>query len=210
MTPQLYIKLQNQVQRQSTELQAINTSILVLDPEVSLLEQQVQEIKSRQTKVQSQLDILRQTEGSDTSTLDAELAVINSELEPVEKQLSQVSSERSTLQSKADALQASITACQSELTASSLTAEDITAYQQSMIDEAAAKTEQLRLEQLWQAAHDYEKSYISGVGLSILAVGVLLSKPKALAVSAWSAKLWNETYYPRKLQGSTDRPTPEM
>lgn len=67
-----------------------------------------------------------------------------------------------------------------------------------------AQAEEQRQASLWEAAHAYEKSYISGVGLSILAVGVLMQKPKAQAVSAWSSLLWNGTYYPRKQSGSTD------
>lgn len=54
-----------------------------------------------------------------------------------------------------------------------------------------------KIEALWNAANSYESGYISGVGLSILTVGVLQSKPKALAVKAWSKSLWTE-YYARK------------
>lgn len=52
--------------------------------------------------------------------------------------------------------------------------------------------------QLWQAAHAYEQKYISGVGLSILSLGVAQGKPKASAVAAWSNNLWMAHYYPRK------------
>lgn len=61
-----------------------------------------------------------------------------------------------------------------------------------------------RQSDLWEAAHNYEKSFISGVGLSILAVGFAMGKPKALAVGTWSNQLWEGTYYPRKVSGSTD------
>lgn len=60
-------------------------------------------------------------------------------------------------------------------------------------------------EALWQAAHAYEQSYISGVGLSILALGVLQGKSKALQVSAWSQALWTE-YYARKATVTADSP----
>ena len=51
---------------------------------------------------------------------------------------------------------------------------------------------------LWQAAHDYEQRFISGVGLAILSLGVSLNRPKAVAVADWSNRLWMEHYYPRK------------
>ena len=51
---------------------------------------------------------------------------------------------------------------------------------------------------LWQAAHDYEQRFISGVGLAILSLGVAKGKPKALAVADWSNGLWMNYYYPRK------------
>lgn len=50
---------------------------------------------------------------------------------------------------------------------------------------------------LWQAAHDYEYAQISGVAVGLLVLGVLQSKPKALAVQAWSKTIW-AAYYTRK------------
>lgn len=51
---------------------------------------------------------------------------------------------------------------------------------------------------LWQAAHAWEQKFISGVGLSILSLGVAKGKPKALAVANWSQDLWT-LYYQRKV-----------
>jgi hypothetical protein len=51
---------------------------------------------------------------------------------------------------------------------------------------------------LWEAASAWERKHISGVALSLLTLGVAKGTPKALAIAAWSNKLWNETYYPRK------------
>lgn len=50
---------------------------------------------------------------------------------------------------------------------------------------------------LWRAAHEWEQKFISGVGLSILSLGVSREKPKALAVANWSQNLWG-LYYQRK------------
>lgn len=61
---------------------------------------------------------------------------------------------------------------------------------------------------LWQAAHEYEQKYISGVGLSILSLGVAQGKPKALAVAAWSQNLWT-LYYQRKAAIAIDN-QPEL
>lgn len=51
---------------------------------------------------------------------------------------------------------------------------------------------------LWSCTSDWEKRNISGVALSLLSLGVSKSLPKSLAVAAWSSRLWNDTYYPRK------------
>lgn len=55
-----------------------------------------------------------------------------------------------------------------------------------------------KYERLWNAASNWEKRNISGAALSLLTLGVIQGKPKALAIAAWSDLLWNETYYPRK------------
>lgn len=63
-------------------------------------------------------------------------------------------------------------------------------------------------DQLWEAAHAWEQKFISGVGLSVLSLGVASGKPKALAVAQWSNNLWMNHYYPRKaaitLEGKID------
>lgn len=43
---------------------------------------------------------------------------------------------------------------------------------------------------LWQAANAYTYSYISGLAVGLLAIGVIQGKPKALAIAAWSASVW--------------------
>jgi hypothetical protein len=54
-----------------------------------------------------------------------------------------------------------------------------------------------KIESLWAAADAYTSSYISGVAIGLLTIGVLQSLPKALAVSAWSSAVWDD-YYARK------------
>ena len=54
-----------------------------------------------------------------------------------------------------------------------------------------------KIESLWAAADAYTSSYISGVAVGLLTIGVLQSLPKALAVSAWSSAVWDD-YYARK------------
>lgn len=54
-----------------------------------------------------------------------------------------------------------------------------------------------KIEALWAATDRYTSGYISGVAIGILTIGTLQQKPKALAVSAWSAAIWAE-YYARK------------
>lgn len=57
-------------------------------------------------------------------------------------------------------------------------------------DEAAAI--QNKIESLWSAADKYTSSFISGVAIGILTIGVLQQKPKALAISSWSSSIWEE------------------
>lgn len=59
------------------------------------------------------------------------------------------------------------------------------------------KLQEDKIEALWQAADKYTSSFISGVAIGILTIGVLQQKPKALAVSDWSSRVWAE-YYARK------------
>ena len=54
-----------------------------------------------------------------------------------------------------------------------------------------------KIESLWAAADAYTSSYISGVAIGLLTIGVLQSLPKALAISAWSSAVWDD-YYARK------------
>lgn len=55
-----------------------------------------------------------------------------------------------------------------------------------------------KYQRLWEAASDWERRNISGVALALLTLGVAAGKPKAMSIAAWSAQLWNDTYYPRK------------
>lgn len=56
-----------------------------------------------------------------------------------------------------------------------------------------------KVDALWRAADNYTSSFISGVAVGILTLGVLAGKPKCLAVAAWSGSIWVE-YYARKSQ----------
>lgn len=60
-----------------------------------------------------------------------------------------------------------------------------------------------RIAALWQAAHDYEYLRVSGIAIGLLTIGVMQQFPKALAVAAWSANIWN-TYYTRKAAVAVD------
>lgn len=50
---------------------------------------------------------------------------------------------------------------------------------------------------LWACADAYQSGYISGVAVGLLMMGVMRGMPKALAVQAWSAAVW-DAYYTRK------------
>lgn len=69
--------------------------------------------------------------------------------------------------------------------------------------EELAAIEAARVAALWQSAHDYETAQVSGSAIGLLAIGVMQSKPKCVAVQAWIKSIW-ATYYERKANGSTD------
>ena len=65
------------------------------------------------------------------------------------------------------------------------------------------------ISQLWQAAHDYEYSEISGSAIGLVTIGVLQSKPKCLAVAAWQKSIWS-LYYQRKALYASNKTYPSM
>ena len=83
-----------------------------------------------------------------------------------------------------------------------LDAEAVAVNEAAALAQASA-AESARIEAIWQGAYDYEFAQISGVAIGMLVLGVLQSKPKALAVKGWSQSIWTE-YYTRKANGSTD------
>lgn len=60
-----------------------------------------------------------------------------------------------------------------------------------------AKLIATKIDALWRAADAYTSSFISGVAIGILTIGVMQAKPKALSVSTWSSTVW-DAYYERK------------
>jgi hypothetical protein len=66
-----------------------------------------------------------------------------------------------------------------------------------------AKMVSFKVNQLWKAADSYVESYISGIAIGLLTIGVVQAKPKALAVVAWTSSIWDE-YYTRKAVVTAD------
>lgn len=56
---------------------------------------------------------------------------------------------------------------------------------------------------LWQAAHDYEYAQVSGSAIGLLAIGVMQSLPKCVAVQNWIKSIWT-LYYARKAALTAD------
>lgn len=74
---------------------------------------------------------------------------------------------------------------------------------QDEIDRELESSESKRIESLWNAATNYEKQFISGSAVGLITLGVVNSKPKALAVQGWIQSIWTE-YYLRKSNKSID------
>lgn len=79
----------------------------------------------------------------------------------------------------------------------------VAALPELQITANAAQDEAARIQSLWQAAHDYEYSQVSGSAIGLLAIGVMQGFPKCLAVQAWIKSIWT-IYYTRKAGTSTD------
>jgi hypothetical protein len=60
-----------------------------------------------------------------------------------------------------------------------------------------AQLQAQNVQALWQAATDYQESFISGAAYGLLTMGVMQGKPKSLAVMAWINSVW-ALYYQRK------------
>lgn len=60
-----------------------------------------------------------------------------------------------------------------------------------------------KIEALWQSADKYTSGFISGVAIGLLAIGVMQQKPKSMAISEWSSRIWSE-YYARKSMVTVD------
>lgn len=73
----------------------------------------------------------------------------------------------------------------------------ITARTQGEIDATYAANQANNIAQLWQAAHDYEYSFINGSAVGLVTLGILQRLPKCIAVSQWINSIW-ALYYTRK------------
>ena len=83
-----------------------------------------------------------------------------------------------------------------------LDAAQVTANQAAKVASDAKKVAD-KIQALWSAANDYTTSYISGVAIGILTVGVIQNKTKCLTVAGWSGAVWHE-YYVRKAAVTAD------
>ena len=63
--------------------------------------------------------------------------------------------------------------------------------------EQIAASEAQRIENLWQQAHEYEYSAISGSAIGLITLGIMQSKPKCIAVQNWIKSIWT-LYYTKK------------
>lgn len=64
-----------------------------------------------------------------------------------------------------------------------------------------ARDEVLRVQRLWQSAHDYEFAQITGSAIGLLTIGVIQGLPKSLAMQAWIKSIWT-AYYTAKETGA--------
>lgn len=73
---------------------------------------------------------------------------------------------------------------------------------EAVADQNLQAADSQRIAALWQAAHDYEFAQISGSAIGLLAMGVMMQKPKCVAVQNWIKSIWT-LYYTRKATGDT-------
>lgn len=199
MTPQLQLKLQSQIVRQQQEIDELTTEIFSRQPSIDSAQEEV----SRCVAANEQAIALEKNESTDTSLESSAVETTNKALELARSELSRLEEPQNSLKAKLTALENSIKHCQSLIESSAIPQETIDTYLKDIEANELAKTETIRIEKLWQAAHDLEFSAISGVAVGLLVLGVMQRKPVSIAISGWIQSIWTE-YYTRKFNGSTN------
>lgn len=197
----LYIKLQNQIQRQSIEVLDNQDKALVLAPVVALFEQELNVLTQEQEELQKQVTAAKEKE-QDTTELDTLLTDKTTAKDQKQQEYSTKKSELDNFNSIISALVSNIETCTTTKDSFNYTSEQIQEYLTQESNHANQLSEQHRVEQLWKAAHEYEFTQISGSAIGLLAMGVMMGKPKCLAVQNWIKSIWT-IYYTRKATGET-------
>lgn len=197
----LYIKLQNQIQRQNIEVLDYQDKALVLAPVVALFEQELNVLTQEQEELQKQVTAAKEKE-QDTTELDTLLTDKTTAKDQKQQEYSAKKSELDNLNSIVSALVSNIETCTTTKDSFNYTSEQIQEYLTQESNHTNQLSEQHRVEQLWKAAHEYEFTQISGSAIGLLAMGVMMGKPKCLAVQNWIKSIWT-IYYTRKATGET-------
>ena len=203
MTPQLYIKLTSQIARQTPEAEALEAQALALQPGIDSAQVWADSCQASYDAATTALTAAQTIEGADTTAQQDAVKAANDTLESAKTNLVKAKAPQDDAIAHAKQIRAAIAHCQQELSASNLTEDNIVAYQQEVLVEAEQKQEQVRVANLWQSAHDYEFQQISGSAIGLLAMGVMMGKPKCIAVQNWIKGIWT-IYYTRKAMGETN------
>lgn len=206
MTPQLYTKLTAQIERQQPELADYQAQADALQPTIDSAQQWVDACQAQVDKISAAINALRERpadapedwQAPDTSAQQAALDAATDTLNQALKDLAAPTAVQAGLLERAAALRAAIGQCRAGLEGVA----DPEALRQAADATAREEANARRVAALWQAAHDYEFAQVSGSAIGLLAMGVMMGKPKCLAVQGWIKSIWAE-YYSRKASGST-------
>lgn len=206
MTPQLFAKLNAQIGRQTIELADYANRIKALQPGIDIAQAWVDSCQASADKAQAALDAAQARPADapedwqppDTPAQQDALQAAQANLSAAQADLAVPTGAQATLQASADALEAAIAQCRAGLEG----VVDPEALQHAAEATAREEANSRRVAALWQAAHDYEFAQVSGSAIGLLAMGVMMGKPKCLAVQGWIKSIWAE-YYTRKASGST-------
>lgn len=203
MTPQLHIKLSSQIARQTPEAEALEAQAAALQPGIDSAQAWVGSCQASHDAATAALTAAQAIEGADLTAQQEAVKAANDTLESAKSDLAKAKAPQDDAMAPAKQIMAAIAQCHEALDAGGLTQGDIDAYLSAEATAQSITDEKRRVAALWQAAHDYEFQQVSGSAIGLLAMGVMMGKPKCLAVQNWIKSIWTE-YYTRKATGSHD------
>ena len=142
MTPQIFIKLTQQIARQTPEAEALEAQALALQPNIDSAQAWVDSCQASVDAAQAVLTEASATEGADTTAQQDALNAANETLSTAKDDLAKAKAPQDVATAHAKQIRSQIAGCQSQLDASGMTMQD--AEPAVLADRRAAVWEQIK------------------------------------------------------------------